>query len=120
MDARPELARISQVEARTTATYDAAVAKFRRGTVPAKALAQLIDRTIIPEVQAERARLKALRGVAREQVPLVTAASEYFELREQSWRRRADGLGKANMGMLREADRAEQAALDRLKKIQAR
>jgi rhomboid protease GluP len=120
VDARPELARVAQVEARTTAMYDAAVARFTRGTIPARTLAQLIDRTIIPALQADRARLKALRGVAREQVPLVAAASQYFELREQSWRRRAEGLSKSNMGMLREADRAEQAALDALKKIDVR
>lgn len=120
VDARPELARVAQVEERTTAIYDAAVAKFTRGTIPAKTLAQLIDRTIIPALQADRARLTGLRGVAREQVPLVAAATQYFELREQSWRRRAEGLSKSNMGMLREADRAEQAALEALKKIDAR
>jgi rhomboid protease GluP len=120
VDARPALARVAAVEERTTAAYDAAVARFRRGTLPAKALAQLIDRTIIPELQADRARLQTLRGVAREQAPLVAAAGKYFELREQSWRRRAEGLGKGNMAMLREADRTERAALDAFRKMQAR
>ena len=120
VDARPEIARVIAVEERTTAAYDAAVAKFTRGAIPAKALVHIIERTIIPELQADHARVKALRGVAREQQPLVAAAVEYFELREQSWRRRAAGLSRSNMGLLREADKAEQAALDAFKKVQTR
>ena len=111
-DVRPEIAQIAAVEERTAGTYDAAVAKFRHRRITAEALVEVIDRTIMPELQAARARLKALRGVPREQVPLVTAAETYFELREQSWRRRAEGLLRSNMDKLREAEQSERAALE--------
>jgi rhomboid protease GluP len=111
IDFRPEIAGIVAVEERTAAAYDAAAAKFRSGRLPAKALVQLIDRTIVPELRAVRARVQALRGVPTEQAPLAAAAEEYFRLREQSWRDRVDGLLKSKMDMLRKAEETEVAAL---------
>jgi hypothetical protein len=119
VDLRPELVQIVAVEARTASAYDAAVAQFRVGRMPAKRLAQLIDGTIIPDLQGVRTRLNALGGVPREQAILIETARKYFELREQSWRSRADGLRRSNMGMLRDAERTERAALDLLQKIQS-
>jgi len=112
IDVRPEIARIPVLEERMTTAYDAAVSEFTLGRLPAKRLAQMIDRTIIPELQELRKRLKSLQGVPREQAPLIEAAERYFTLREQSWRRRAAGLLLSNAGMLREADRTERAALN--------
>jgi membrane associated rhomboid family serine protease len=117
VDVRPDIAAIVAVEERTAGTYEAAVAKFRLGRLPAKALVQLIDRTIIPDLQAVRVRLNALRGVPREQQPLVAAAEEYLQLREQSWRDRVAGLLKSRMDMLRKAEETERAALDAFQKI---
>lgn len=112
VDARPELASVAAVEERTAGAYEAAVAKFKRGRLPAAGLVQLIDRTIIPDLQAVRARVSALRGVPREQAALVAAAGEYCQLREQSWRRRAEGLRRSNMSLLRDAEKTERAALE--------
>jgi membrane associated rhomboid family serine protease len=117
VDFRPEVARIAAVEERTAGAYDEAVGKFRLGRIPAKGLIQLIDRTIMPELQAVRARVTALRGVPQEQAPLVAAAEEYFQLREESWRRRAEGLLRSSADMLREADRKERAALEAFRKM---
>ena len=118
IDVRPEIARVAVVEERTATAYDAAVEEFKLGRLPAKKLAQLIDRTIIPDLQGVRTRLAALRGVPREQAPLVAAAERYLTLREQSWRRRVEGLLRANINMLREAERTERAALDVLQTVQ--
>jgi rhomboid protease GluP len=111
IDFRPEIAGIVAVEQRTAAAYDAAAARFRTGRLTAKALVQLIERTIVPDLRAAAARVKGLRGIPREQAPLAAAAEEYFRLREQSWRNRADGLVKSRMDMLRKAEETEQAAL---------
>jgi membrane associated rhomboid family serine protease len=117
IDARPEIAGVLAVEQRTAAAYEGAVANFRLGRVPAKALVQLIERTIIPDLQRVRARVKGLRGVPREQAPLVTAAEDYFRLREQSWRDRVEGLLKSRMELLRKADLSERAALEAFERI---
>ena len=61
--------------------------------------------------------MNALRGVPREQVPLVAAAEEYFRLREKSWRDRIEGLRKARMDVLRKAEQSERTALEALEKI---
>jgi rhomboid protease GluP len=117
IDFRPEIAGVVAVEERTAGAYDVAAEKFKKGRLPAKALAQLIDRTIIPDLQAVRARIKAIRGVPREQAPLAAAADEYFRLREQSWRERIEGLLKSKMPMLHKAEQTERAALEALQKI---
>jgi rhomboid protease GluP len=117
-DVRPEIVRITTVEQQTAAAYDAAVAKFKHRRISAEALAELIDRTIVPELQAARTRLKAVPGVPREQAPLVTAAEQYFALREESWRRRAEGLLRLDDTALRAAERAERAALEAFEKMQ--
>jgi membrane associated rhomboid family serine protease len=117
IDARPAIARISEVETRTSADYAKAVDGYTHGRLRAKELAQLIEMSILPALAADRARIDALHGVPREQAPLVAAAREYFELRDTSWRRRVDGLRGSNMKVLRDADRAERAALDAYARI---
>jgi hypothetical protein len=119
VDVRPEIARIADVEKQTAEAYGSAVARFKQRLITADDLAEMIDRTIIPALQAARAHLKAMTGVPREQEPFVTSAEHYFELREESWRRRAAGLLQLDMNVLRDAERSEQAALEALRRMQA-
>jgi membrane associated rhomboid family serine protease len=115
-DVRPEIRRVMATEDRTATTYDAAVGRFTNGAIPAVALAQLIDRTILPELQAARAGLDALTRVPPEHQPLVAGAEEYLRLRDESWRLRSEALRKGRAGLLKEADRKEWQALDVLRK----
>ena len=117
IDFTPEIARIAAVEERTTEAYDEALANYQVGRIRAKELIQVIERTILPDLQAIHARVAALRGVPREQVPLATAAREYFLLREASWRRRAEGLTRSNTTILRDAEQKERAAMEAFRKM---
>lgn len=116
-DVRPELERVAAIEHRTVSTYDSAVRHFTKGEIPIRDLAELIDRTILPELQNARARLKQLAGVPREHEPMVAAAAEYLTLRERSWRVRADALRRINKATLRQADQMEDAAVRVLESI---
>ena len=78
-DVRPEMRRIVEIEGRTAHDYDLAATQFRLGAVNAKALAQLIDGTILPELRQARTRVKALVGVPPEHQPLVAGAEEYLD-----------------------------------------
>jgi membrane associated rhomboid family serine protease len=93
---KPEIVRVLATEERTVATYRAAADAFARGRITAEALAQLADRTIVPELQAADARLTALVNVPPEQQPLVRDAREYLRLRWTSWRARAEAIRKTN------------------------
>jgi membrane associated rhomboid family serine protease len=117
-DFRPHIAQITAVEERTATAYDVAVSEFKLGRIPAKRLALLINRTIVPDLEGVRKQLSEVRGVPAEQTPLVEAADAYLKLREQSWRRRAEGLLRSNLGMLREAERTERSALEAFQKLQ--
>ena len=104
-DIEPEIARVLEIEKRTVPEYRAAEArsmKSRTGAT-ATALADLIDAKIMPELQAERDRLAALRGVPREQQHLIADADEYVRLRSESWRLRAQGLRRTAAPVRRDA-----------------
>ena len=116
-DARPELARVVAVEDRTASAYETARDRFALGRIAAAKLIELIDGTIMPELQEVRARLTALDGVPEVHQPLVAHAEEYLRLRDESWRLRADGLRKTNLLTLRKADDRERAALQIIKKL---
>jgi membrane associated rhomboid family serine protease len=116
-DVRPEIARVVALEDRTASAYEKAVLQFRDGRLTAQALAHMIDTSIVPELHAARARLKAVNGVPQEHQPLVASAEEYFRLRDESWRIRAEGLHKRNLPTLQKAERPERAALEALQRL---
>ena len=118
-DVRPEIAKISALEDRTAREYDEAREQFRKDHVSAEALAQMIDRKILPELRAARIRLKAIDGVPREHQPLVAGVEEYLRLRDESWRLRAEGLRrKSGSGLkFRQAEVEERASLEALHRV---
>lgn len=111
-DVKPEIDLVVAVEARSADLYERAVNQFRLGGISAEALAQIIDRTILPELQAAHARLTALDRVPSEHQSIVARATEYLRLRTESWKLRADGLLNGSMPTLQKADRTERASLD--------
>jgi rhomboid protease GluP len=94
-DVRPELERLVAMEHRTAELYKTASAKFAKGKMAVDELADLIERSIVPELKAADERIRALKGVPRESEPDVAAAREYLQLRSESWRLRAKGLRDA-------------------------
>lgn len=117
IDVRPEIERMVRLEDGTAARYRAAVERFRRGVIPAKELARVIERNIVPELRSARSRLTSLGRIAREDRPIVVRAQEFLRLREQSWEVRAKALEVGNMAMLRQADLIEMSSLQTLASI---
>jgi rhomboid protease GluP len=109
-DVRPEIEQVVAVEERTAATYESALDRFRKGRMSADSLALLIDKAIIPELQATDARLKTVDKVPPEYRSLMASAENYVRLRQESWRLRAEGLRK--MGKVVDKGRAEGAKDD--------
>jgi hypothetical protein len=118
-DVRPVLERVIAVEYHTAGLYDQAVDRFRKGRLTAKALAEMIDQTIVPELQTVSARLRALQDVAPNDRPLVATIEEFLKLRDESWRLRAAALHHSDLVALREADSKERASLEALQRIKA-
>jgi hypothetical protein len=110
---------VIQTEARMASTYASAVEQFKLGAMSAEALAQHITRKITPELQVVRIRLQSFDRVRTEQLALLTKAKEYVQLRDESWRLRADALRKRSMAALKKADHAERASLAALYELEA-
>jgi membrane associated rhomboid family serine protease len=109
-DVSAEVARVETAEERTASSYDAAVARFKRGRTTAQELAILAD-GIASELQSLQAELGSLENVPAEHWPMVTRASEYLALRQTSWRLRAEGLRAGRTQTLQQADITERNAL---------
>jgi rhomboid protease GluP len=118
-DVRPTLARTVAVEQRTAAAYEAALAEFRDNRVDRRRLAQLIDRSIVPDLLVVRFELQALDRPPREHRPLVEGAEIYALRRIESWKLRSRALRTADWRQLRDADALEHAALEKLRVITA-
>ena len=103
-DVRPEIARIIALEDQTAGVYQAALARVNKGAMTADALAQLIDSSIVPELEAADAHLMSIRGVPPEHRPLVADADEYLRLRTTSWRLYAESWRNKVKARRREAD----------------
>lgn len=116
IDVRPQIGRLTAAEARTTEAYRLATEQFTRGAIKAEGLAQLIERKIIPDLQAVRRGLPAAGGVLPQQQPLVASADEYLRLRCESWSLRAVALHQSNQRLLRDADQKERVSLDALER----
>jgi GTP1/Obg family GTP-binding protein len=112
VDVRPAIDTILEFEDRTASTYQDAVKDFRRGRLTSDDLVRLINETIIPELEEFQSRVQSFERVPTEHQSLVSNASEYLQLRNMSWRLRAEGLQKISTRTLAEADREARAALD--------
>jgi membrane associated rhomboid family serine protease len=118
-DVRPELARIIALEHEDAGHYQFAVERLRKDNLSAQEVARFIETKILPDLQTARARLKAIDGVPPEHQPLVAGAEQYFKLRDESWRLRAQGLRRTNMMKLRQAEAAERGALEALQSVES-
>jgi membrane associated rhomboid family serine protease len=116
-DVKPELESLVAFETRSATLYEKAVEQFRLGGMSAEALAQVINRTILPDLQAANARINALDRVPSEHRSMIAAAAEYLRLRGESWRLRVEGLHTHSMPTLQKADRTERASLDVLEGV---
>jgi membrane associated rhomboid family serine protease len=110
VDVRPEIDRVIAVESRTAGLYDKEVDRFRRGRITAAALADVIEKMIVPELHVVAGRLKALQEVPPEHKPVIAAAEKFLKLRNDSWQLRAMALHKSDMRGLQQADSKEQAS----------
>jgi rhomboid protease GluP len=118
-DVRPTLARVVAVEQQAASAYETALTGFRHNRIDRRQLAQLIDRTIVPDLLIVQFELKALDRPPREHQPLVQAAEIYALRRIESWKLRSRALRTADWRQLRNADALEQAALEKLSLIKA-
>lgn len=118
-DPRVPLERLVAAEDRTAALYTAAVRKFTGGRVKASALVELIEGTVVPELEAAGEPVASLPRVPREYQPAVSAAEDYLRLRLDGWRRRAMALRGGSMGGLRAADQVERASLQALQPVRS-
>ena len=118
-DIRPAIATVVADEERTAAIYDAVVVRFTRGRMTSRELAQVIDGSILPDLQRARERVGALVDVHAADALLVAETQEYLRLRHDGWRRRAEALRKGSMQHLREADKTEQASLQVFERVKS-
>jgi hypothetical protein len=93
-DVQSTIRRVLSVEEHTAAAYQAAEKAYNNGRIGGEALADLIARTIVPELQATEQQVRAVRNVPPEQQALVENAQQYLHLRSEGWQMRIFALRK--------------------------
>jgi rhomboid protease GluP len=116
-DVRPDIDRMRETDDRTAATFRTAITQLVLGRATEKAMTELIEREIIPALEAEQRRLASTGLVPDDQKPFMTAAADYLQLRIESWRLRTTAYRKHSLSMLRQADTKEGAARDLLVRL---
>jgi membrane associated rhomboid family serine protease len=111
VDIRPEVERVVALEERLARTYQSAVEGFVGGRVDRKALVEVIERDVLPELEATRRRLVRFTRVPPEHQQMLVATETYLRLRDEGWRMRAAALRQSSSAKLREADKLEHASL---------
>ena len=117
-DMRPEIHKLATAEEAMATRYQAAVDRFTNGRLTVRELAAVIDGDIMPELQAARIHVASLEHIPDEQQPLLTAAQQYLQLRDESWRIRSKALHAGNVSMLTQAEVSEIAARYALSRIE--
>jgi membrane associated rhomboid family serine protease len=118
-DARRDIAAVIEAEEHTAAAFKTALEEYTEGRMNDRALAGVIDTVIVPELRyvSERLTLVDRAMVPTEQRPLIAAAEEYLQLRDESWTLRANALRSGKMSILWIADRKEAVSLQALRRI---
>ncbi len=106
-DVKPEIARVLATEKSTSGEYQTALDTFKKGRMTAEALAELAERTIVPELEAADARLEGLTRVPPEHQQVVVDAREFLRLRCASWRARSAALRRAGANQPQRPDGIE-------------
>src|SRR5207245_9250039 len=88
-DVRPEIERLASLEVQIAQEYDGAVDRFGKGRMSAKALADVIQHSILPKIAAARTRVDGMHKVPESQQPLLTTARLYLRLCDDHRRLRA-------------------------------
>jgi len=117
-DVTPEIHRLVIAEQEMAARYGTAIDQFTSGRINAQELAAVIDHDITPALQASQVRVASLERVPDEQKPLLVAAEQYLQLRDESWRIRSKALKMGSVSMLRQADMSEVTSRTAFRKIE--
>ena len=120
-DARRTIETILETETRTAEAFKVALQDFTDGRMTDKALATVIDRVIVPELDYVSGRLAELDRtmIPKDQLPMVIAAEEYLKLRNESWTLRANALRGGKMSILWIADKKEVLSLEALRGLKS-
>jgi rhomboid protease GluP len=98
-----ELTAFEGVEKQALEKYNAAVQKAQRQELPDAAVADILEREVLPPWRAARERLSAVQPVPPALQNHVTAVLEYMRLRQESWEVFDEALREGSQQKARQA-----------------
>jgi rhomboid protease GluP len=116
-DLNAELRHIGSVENRIVDAFNRARAANRAGEMTTAAFSDVIDREVVSEIRALRARLRALNNVPAEHRASAAIVDDYLRLREEAFRLRAEGLRENDAGKIKKGDTRDMTAREVIKKL---
>ncbi len=92
VDFTAEIKSFAAVESKVLATYRAALEQARSKKLSDDEVADLIQKDVLPDWEAERRRLAALKGLPPTAQGLLSALLNYMDVRQQGWSLLVQGL----------------------------
>jgi rhomboid protease GluP len=112
-----ELERFVGVEKKALDSFNSAVGKYERQELTDAALADLLERDVIPEWRAARERLTALKQIPATLQRRVASFLEYMRLREEGWVSFVEALREGDQQKAQQAMEKQKAANAAAKRI---
>ncbi len=112
-----ELDRFEAVEARSLETMQGLDERARRQNLTQAAVADIIEREVLPDWKASRQRLGAVDRVPADLRKRVAEILDYMRLREEGWDLLARGLRTGNDDTIRQARERQKAADEVAKRL---
>jgi rhomboid protease GluP len=100
-DLQGELKRLSEVETKALATYNASLDKWKANQLTDQQFIATLENEILSKWRAEREALAKMSRLSKDQVQLASSLARYMAAREESWELLAEGVRTDDMDKIK-------------------
>jgi membrane associated rhomboid family serine protease len=100
-DWQGELKRLSEVETKARATYNASLDKWKADQLTDKQFIATLENEVLPKWRAEREALAKMSRLSKDQMRLAWSLMRYMAAQEESWKLLAEGVRTDDMDKIK-------------------
>jgi len=100
-DLQGELKRLSEVETKARATYNASLDKWKADQLTDKQFIATLENEVLPKWRAEREALAKMTRLSKDQMRLAWSLMRYMAAQEESWELLAEGVRTDDMDKIK-------------------
>jgi rhomboid protease GluP len=110
VDLQATLAQFGKVEDSALTKFNAAIGNFKTGKLKPNDFANLVEKDVLPDWNAEYTLIRQIKGLPARQDRIVTTIAKYMELRRDGWSEMIEGARQNLPGKIQGALKKEKEA----------